>query len=174
MTRKASRDEYYYYASGRPVELKLDRDWVAADRKRLADAGVAAETLDALGKDARSLRGDLFLARRKSVPPKQLQELEQAGAVEPVFQAQGAMIVVLPEVRVEDPSQERRAAVQAWLRKNGQAEVVSAEDDRIVLRPTSGRALDALDIANQLAEQVGPALAQARFLRVTARPSTMR
>ena len=109
----------------------------------------------------------MFLVRRDALTGPQLDSLAKQGAVQPVFHAEGAMLVALPEVRLEESSPERRQAVHRWLRKHARdAEVVEDRGDRIVLRPTRARGQDALALANQLTEQVGPEMAQPRFLRI--------
>jgi hypothetical protein len=76
----------------------------------------------------------------------------------------------LPEVRVEESSPERQQAVHRWLRQHARdVETVEDRGGRIVLRPTSGRGQDALALANDLTEQVGPEMAQPRFLRIVDR-----
>jgi hypothetical protein len=76
-------------------------------------------------------------------------------------------LIALPEVRVEESSSQRRRALLRWIREHGDvAQVVEDNGERIVLRPTSGQGADAITLANQLCEQIGPELAQARFVRV--------
>jgi hypothetical protein len=116
------------------------------------------------------LNRDVLLVQRAFVSGPQLEALEHAGAVHPVFRHGTSLTVVLPEVRVEDPSPRRRQAVHQWLRKNADvAEIVHEQGDRIDLQPTSGRGADALDLANRLTEEVGPELAQARLLHIVER-----
>ena len=88
-------------------------------------------------------------------------------AAHPVFQSKGALLIALPEVRVEESSSQRRCALLRWIREHTDiAEIVANDGDKIVLRPTSGQGADAITLANQLVEQIGPELAQPRFLRV--------
>jgi hypothetical protein len=112
----------------------------------------------------------MFLVRRDALSSPQLDALAKQGAVQPVFHAEGAMLIALPEVRLEESSPERRQAVHRWLRRHARdAEIVEDRGDRIVVRPTSGRGQDALALANQLTEQIGPEMAQPRFLRIVDR-----
>jgi hypothetical protein len=92
----------------------------------------------------------------------------------PVFRSHGAIVVALPEVRVEESRKSHQAKLRKWLAEHrDDVMVVCRGDDRVVLKPVSGSGQDALAIANDLAEHVGPEMAQARFIRVTARPSTV-
>jgi hypothetical protein len=78
--------------------------------------------------------------------------------------------VVLPEVRVEESRGAKRKHLADWLESHAQETVVTSRSaDRFVLQPKSGYGGDALTLANQLTEQVGPELAQARFLRLLPR-----
>jgi len=163
----------YYYASGEPVRLTLDKEWVAVDARRSQAADASGNLRAALRDASRPLRGDLFLVRRDGFSSRQLDALAKQGAIQPVFHAEGAMLVALPEVRVEESSPERQQSVHRWLRQHTRdAEIVEDRGDRIVLRPTSGRGQDALTLANHLTEQVGPEMAQPRFLRIVDRSDT--
>jgi hypothetical protein len=167
MPRPRSRSGYYYYASGHPVDLTLDADWLAVDTRKLKAAGVSARLQAALLKDSRPLRGDLVLVKRQAIPAKPLDALTLQGAVHPVFRAEGAFLIALPEVRVEEPSTQRQRAVHRWVRQHGdEAELVEDNGEQMLLRPTSGRGTDAITLANHLTEQIGPEMAQARFVRV--------
>jgi porphobilinogen deaminase len=105
--------------------------------------------------------------KRQLLTPKQLDALTRVGAAHPVFQSQGAILIALPEVRVEESSSQRRRALLRWIREHAEvAEIVDNTGEKIALRPTSGQGADAITLANQLVEQIGPELAQPRFLRV--------
>lgn len=158
---------FYYYASGHPVDLILDLNWLAIDTRQFKAAGTSPRLQATLLKDARPLRGDLILVKRQLLTPKQLDALIRHGAAHPVFQSKGALLIALPEVRVEESSSQRRRALLRWIREHTDiAEIVANDGDKIVLRPTSGQGADAITLANQLVEQIGPELAQPRFLRV--------
>jgi hypothetical protein len=160
---------YYYYSSGHIVDLILDEEWLAIDQRQLK-AALSPRLRAAMLKDSRPLRGDLILARRQAVPPKQLDALTRTGAAHPVFKAEGATLIALPEVRVEESSSQRQRALHRWLREHSDlAQVVEDGGERMILRPTSGRGLDAITLANHLTEQIGPELAQPRFVRVVDR-----
>jgi hypothetical protein len=167
--------KHYYYADGERIELTRADDLVAIDEQRLTRAAVPEAIRAELRKSAQSLRAGICLMRHDTLSPETLKLLREAGALQPVFRAQDALIIALPEVRVE----ERRAAGQRRLQKwidshRDQALVRSQVEGRIVLEPVSADGEDALAIANALTEEVKPEMAQARFLRVLPRPSTSR
>ena len=86
----------------------------------------------------------------------------------PVFRAEdGSLLAVLPEVRVEcaDPQVLDRVADSL----EG-ATVAERSEERLVIRPDSGRGEDALAIANHVHEAYDVDVAQARFRRVVPRP----
>jgi hypothetical protein len=163
---------YYYYASGKPVCLTLDDEWMAVDLDRVDPAADDIPAAAVRGS-ARPLRGSLFLLSRAALSNRQREALVQRGAIHPVFHAQGALLVPLPEVRVEESSPRRQAALHDWLAQHSsEAEIVQDRGDRIVLRPTSHRGLDALALANRLTETIGPEMAQPGFLRIVEQPGT--
>jgi hypothetical protein len=167
MPRSRSRSGYYYYASGQPVDLTLDEHWLAVDTRQFKAAGISPRLKATLLKDARPLRGDLILVKRQAIPAKQLDALTLHGAVHPAFRAEGAILIALPEVRVEESSAQRQRALHRWIRQHGdEAQLVEDNGEKILLRPTSGHGVDAISLANHLTEQIGPEMAQTRFLRV--------
>jgi hypothetical protein len=170
MSRHEPPSGDYYYTAGQAVQLTPDDDWVAVDTRRGAPSDTTGSLQVALRESSRPLRGDLLLVRRDALSDRQLDALARRGAVHPVFHSEGAMLVALPEVRVEEPSPERRRALHRWLHLHANdTEIVNETGGRIVLRPASGGGRDALDLANHLTEEVGPEMAQPRFLRVVER-----
>ncbi len=177
MAKKPTPDRRYYYAGGEKVELTPADDLLAVDEQALRNLPQAIEA--AVRKRLRPLSGGVALLHRADLGDQAsgiVQALEAAGATHPVFRSRGALVVVLPEVRVEETrggaKQERLAH---WLASHVEDAVVkSRQEDRLVIEPKSGYGGDALKLANQLAEQVDPEMVQARFLRVIPRPSTAR
>ena len=101
----------YYYASGKPVRLTPDEEWIAVDT-RLGSAADPPGDLEAVLRDAsRPLRKDMVLVRRDALSSQQLDALARGGGIQPVFHVEGVMLVALPEVRVEESSPKRRQAV---------------------------------------------------------------
>jgi len=108
--------------------------------------------------------------RRSTLSNQQHAALAQEEAIHPVFCAEAAKLGAMPEVRVEESSPERQEVLRRWLREHSEEAVIVVDwGERIVLRPTSGRGQDAPALANHLTEQVGPEMAQPRFLRIVDR-----
>jgi hypothetical protein len=81
------------------------------------------------------------------------------------------MLVALPEVRVEESRPEQLQRLRDWLKSQGRRiEVSESGNGRLTLRPSSGDAEEALEIANALQEEITPELAEARFIRSVASP----
>jgi hypothetical protein len=165
----------YYYAGGKKVELTPAEDLLAVDERRLAGAG---EVEGLVKQSARQRAGGMVLVERKDLGAKAAEvvdALRRAGALQPVYRAQGAILIALPEVRVEESRAAKQGSLEEWLRSNeASATVASRGEGTLVIAAASGYGGDALGIANALSEQVGPEMAQPRFLRVTERPSAMR
>jgi hypothetical protein len=178
MAQKSIGPPRYYYADGKKVALAPADDLIAVDTRTL-NATLPKPLAATVRKSVRPLAGGIGLINRSALgsgAAATIQALVTAGATHPVFRAGGALLVVLPEVRVEEsrPGAKQKHLAD-WLASHSHEAVVKSRDqERLVLEPASGYGGDALTLANQLAEQVGPEMAQARFLRVTPGPSTFR
>jgi len=171
MTAKKTGRASYYYANGRRVPLKIDREHVAIDLTSPALAGKRAA--DRLGPNITKLPGSsLAIVARKLLPKDVLAALESNGALHPVYQAAGARLVAYPEVRVEVADAERRDVLSVIEGSGIASEVGMSEGGEMTVRPRSRRGTDALSLANLISERAHPASAQARFVRVVPRPNT--
>ncbi|HXY33705.1 MAG TPA: hypothetical protein VEI07_05720, partial [Planctomycetaceae bacterium] len=118
------------------------------------------------------LRDEISLLQSDLLGNKEREILEAAHALQPVYRSQGAVIVVLPEIRIEDRRQSHWAALRQWLKKHpAKAAVVEDKGDRMTLRVVSGDGRDAIDLANQLTSELDVEVAQPRFLRIVGRPN---
>lgn len=164
----------YYYASGTRVPLQPAEDLVAVETPALDAAGLPPDMRERLLAAARPLRGGYVLVDAGSLPRAALARLRDARAVQPVYRYGEGIVVVLPEVRVEESRPDRVERLRAWLDRAGVAvEASGLGTGRLTLRPKSGRGEDALRLANELHEQIGLELADARFVRIVRRPDLM-
>jgi hypothetical protein len=168
--------ENYYYAGGQRIELEPATDLLAVDESALRQADLPASAKKALTKAARQLTSGISLIDRDAVDGVVADALANAGALQPVFRAMGALLVALPEVRVEfAEGAAKKQGLEKWLAARGdEAAIEKQSDGRITIRPTSGYGGDALAIANALAEEVKPEVAQPRFVRIVRRPGAVR
>ena len=158
----------YFYAAGKRVTLQLESSLWALDTEALSLAAIADSIRKQILSDARRLRGKYVLVH---VPSSLLAALRAAHAVQPVYRSDDAMMVALPEVRVEESRPETLRRLHDWLASRRQSiEVSEPEAGRLTLRPYSGDAVEALEIANALEEEIRPELAEARFIRSVASP----
>lgn len=160
----------YYYAGGERRDLG-DCDLVALDLEALGD--LDSDRLDELRSSGRTLTGAVVLVDEELAATLLGDRLREAPGVHPVYQAEGALVVVLPEVRVEGDAEALRQVQMSTAARVA----VDQSEGRLVLHPRSGRGQEALELANELTETAGPAdldLAQPRFLRIIDRPGTHR
>ena len=167
-------DESFYYGhEGEVVRLRPSPN-VAVD---LAQVNVAlADEVAGLVTEDQAVKGSIYLVSESDLDSEIGQELDDAGALHPAYLTDDATtIIVLPEVRVEASTVSTGSGVREAI-ESGELEAELAEDRgyRLKPRPASGRGQDALHLANQLHERIGPDTAQARFLRITPRPDTTR
>jgi hypothetical protein len=157
----------YYWAGGRRIPLAASSD-VVVDLDSAAGKQLDAPQLEGLRAAGRSLTGSLLMVPGAEAAAALGEGVGSLPGVHPVYRsADGSRVVVLPEVRVEAGDPGALTAVRTALTT---AHVTEQTDERLVLAPDSGRGADALTLANQLAESGGTDLAQARFVRVVARP----
>jgi len=164
----------YYYAAGRKIALKHDDEHVAVDQQAANRAGL--DTRAAGSEAALRPAGGVFLADRAALDKKTLASLRKAGALQPVYKRERAVLVALPEVRIEFNDAAQHRDVLDVLAERGLPSHIIAEDteDWIVVRPTSGDGKDALTIANHVYERAHPAAASVRFLQFVPKPGVMR
>lgn len=158
----------YYWAGGKRIPLKASGE-VAVD---LGSSLLTQAELEDLRATGRGLSGSLVIVSKDDVPGSLREGDAFVAGVHPVFRAEdGALIVVLPEVRVEARDPQRLAAVGRSLKS---AHIKEQTEERLVLEPASGRGEDALRLANALAESPDTEVSQARFIRVVPRPGARR
>jgi hypothetical protein len=159
----------YFYAAGKRVTLTVESSLWALDTEALAVALIGESIRKRILANSRRLRGKYVLAH---VPSSALESLRAAHAVQPVYRSADAMLVALPEVRVEESRPETLRRLRAWIDlRRGSIEVSEAEAGRLTLRPASGDGVEALAIANELQEEFTPELAEARFIRSIEDPN---
>jgi hypothetical protein len=162
----------YYFASGKRVPLHPDPNHLGVDLDR---AKLPKTRRLALERAGRKLRDGVLLLSSDALAPDERAALAQAGALLPTYRAEDATIVVLPEVRVELRDADQAADLRDRLARAGvDPGSVTERGARVSFAPASGRAEDALRIANEIYEELAPAVSQARFLRVVAHPDARR
>jgi hypothetical protein len=168
------RHSYYYYAGRDRIELEPEEEWVAVDATCLG-RGKRDTALRKRLERERPVTGDVYVVGRKELSDADVGRLDRKGAVQPVFKHGRARIIVLPEVRASLREEKDTRALKRLIKKpEYKAEIVRQSGRRVVLRPASGRGLDALTIANRLKEEGEATVAQARFIRMVPRPDVSR
>jgi len=155
----------YYVSGGKRIRLERDPQQVGV---LLEHPAIARSKLRSrLKREGRSLREGIVLVPSSTIPADVGERLEDEGALLPVYAEGDALILVLAEVRVEGTDLGQVPSIKTWLKgAKGEADIVEQRGTRVTVRPRSGRPADALRIANEVDEQVHPALSQARFLRI--------
>lgn len=162
----------YYYAAGQKVNLEPDEEHVAVDQAAAKAAGLEAKVAASLRAAVRAGAG-VFVTSRSSLAPDTIQRLREAGALQPVYRRDKAVVVAMPEVRVEFDTPDQRGRVKSLLSPNA-SDISITEDtkDRLLLRPVSGHGEDALNLANRIQENAKPAAVSVRFVQFVPKPKT--
>src|SRR5262245_55106588 len=123
----------HFYAGGERHVLEPAEDWLAIDTRAAAAAGLGGEiaTLPAGSK----LPGGIILVDRADCPDDLSARIEAAGAAHPAYRSGRAVIVLMPEVRVEFDSSQHAAALRALSESKVSAEIIDDAPDRLALRP---------------------------------------
>lgn len=158
----------YYWAGGQKVALTADSR-IAVDESRARDQGLWSGELSAAAQSAGHTVGEgMVLLPATSVSNRLREQLDRSGASAPVYRADDSLIVVKPEVRMETAATTSASEVRTAIdHVDSDAAVHEPNPGRYVVTPSSGRGADALKIANRLAEELRPEVAQARFVRIT-------
>lgn len=165
------RRDAFYYADGSAVRL-APTELTAIDLDAARRGDVPRSLVEGLGVQGRELRGSLTMVEREALTPELERRLRASGALRPVYRAEdGALIVVLPEVRVEtidadEATRVRRLVEAAPVR----ARIVERRPRHLSIQLDGAEGTETLDLANRIQEEIHPALAQARFVRVVPRP----
>jgi hypothetical protein len=157
----------YYYAAGQKVDLEPDEEHVAVDQAAAKEAGLDAKVS---GTTVRAGAG-ILVTSRSSLTPDTIQRLQEAGALQPVYRRDKAVVVAMPEVRVEFDTPDQRGRVMSLLNASD-VSVTEDTTDRLVLRPVSGHGEDALNLANRIQEYANPAAVSVRFVQFVPKPKT--
>jgi hypothetical protein len=155
-----------YYAGGHKVEINRDEDYVAVVSDVAKKAGLEAQ-VESASKDSQRGGGGVLLVERSALDDKMLASLREVGALQPVYRSDQAVMVALPEVRVEFDTAGQRQAVMDVLADPDALphEIVQSTDEGLVVQPTSGKGEDALNLANDIQERGHPAAASVRFVQ---------
>jgi hypothetical protein len=162
----------YYYAAGQKVDLEPDEEHVAVDQAAAKEAGLDAKVSAYSGTAVRAGAG-VLVTSRSSLTADTIQRLQEAGALQPVYRRDKAVVVAMPEVRVEFDTPDQRGRVMSLLSPNA-SDVSITEDttDRLVIRPVSGHGEDALNLANRIQEYANPAAVSVRLVQFVPKPKT--
>jgi hypothetical protein len=163
--------DFYYYAGGKRIPLELDPEHVAVDLG-VVESREGKRPDPATVEGAEELRSGLYLVERSALSADVRQRLDQEDALLPVFHYEDALVVILPEVRVEVAAGGETEVHRFLEQADVPNEILADRGTRLVVRPDSGRGEDALRLANELQESVPVEMAQARFLRKVPKRSS--
>src|SRR5262249_21822081 len=104
----------YYYAGGERVAIEPDEAQVAVDPGKI-DADLRSAVQKAAGPSR--LPGGLLLVPRSALDERSWQRLRDKCALRTVYRSGRALIVPLPEIRVEFDGATQRKAVEASIPK---------------------------------------------------------
>jgi len=118
------------------------------------------------------LPSGMVVINRASLSDDATARLSATGVAQPVYRYGNALVVFLPEVRVELDVGQSAAVADAAAASTVPSIVTDSSAERLSLRPRSGSAEDALDLANFIYESARPAAATVRMLQIVPQPGT--
>jgi hypothetical protein len=173
--KRSSKSSAYYWAGGQKVRLAPTQQ-IALDLPRAEQSALTPAKVAKLARGGRSISDSLVVLDDDQLDADDRAELLSVAALHPVYRsADGTLIVVLPEVRLEttDPDQSR-TFIDRYSAADLGLELVEQKPGRFTISLNAGTGNDALQLANDLVESSHPELAQARFVRLMDRPEPKR
>ena len=164
----------HYKAGGTSVELTPHTGIIGIDTGKLSGKA-GASIWSSLKNESISVGRGIALVSVKEISNEQERKLRALKAFLPVFESGSAVLVPLPEVRVEGPTgtDVGKAMTQArrWLQGHSDRfKIIDDGAERLVVEPASGRGEDAVLLADEISDNVSRVTATPRFIRWTQRP----
>ena len=158
----------HFYAGGERHTLEPAADWVAIDTRAAAAAGLsgAVAGLPVVSR----LPGGILLVSRSACADELYSRIDAASALRQAYRTGRAIVVPMPEVRVEFESGQQADALRALGESKVPADITDSASDRLTLRPRSGKGEDALDLANYIYEHARPSASSVRMLQIVPKP----
>ncbi len=129
----------------------MDREWIAIDSELFEGSEISGSTKDRLRRSAKVLSANFSLVPATVLSPEERIELERDKVVSPVFRHGSALLVALPEIRVEESLPAEQELLKKWFDRHDQdLSVLTERNDRFLVAPLSGKAEDALSAAQEL------------------------
>ena len=154
----------YFYADGKRHDLDAVGDRVAIDARGAASTELR-DVVRALPV-ASTLPSGMVIVERSAIAKGDYDRLSSAGLVQSVYRYGESLVVLMPEVRVELDQDQHGAALDAVKASRVRAQITDDTPERLSLRPESGKAEDALDLANFIYETARPAASSVRMIQV--------
>ena len=158
----------YFYAGGERHSLEPAGDWLAIDTRVTVNSKFENDV--AALRVGSKLPGGIILVERKDCADSLRVHLETLGAIRSAYRSGNAVVVLMPEVRVEFDAGQHDNAVRAVNNSQVPTEITEDAPDRLALRPHSGSGEDALNLANYIYEHAKPAASSVRMLQVVPKP----
>ncbi len=158
----------HFYAGGERHTLEPAGDWLAIDTRAASAAGLSSEVA-ALQVESK-LPSGIILVARGAWPDELHARIDAAGAARSAYRSGRAVVILVPEVRVEFDSGQHADVIRALGESKVPAEITDDAPNRLALRARSGKGEDALDLANYIHEHVRPAASSVRMLQIVPRP----
>lgn len=165
-----SDKELYYYANNEQVNLELEHAVIAFDLDEIKRPSRVFQNF--VRQHAEQLRKSVYIVNRDDLPKEIAKIIEANQAERPVYRAGNTVVIVLPEVRVEDDSQGNlERLVSEWVKKNDSLACIKEDiRGRVVVEPVVKSGDDALRIASRLVEDLKIQSAQPRMIQKIQSP----
>ena len=166
---KAKYHKPYYYAGGKRVTLERAGDVVALNGPLLAEKFPDLSAEGAMKQSTRLSGSEIRLVPRSELTDDTLSRLTSAGITQTVYRQDGATLVSLPEIRVENDADPKLADVRRFAAKM-HIHVTDLGEGRLTLNLDPAESGEAVKLAAQLFEEFDVS-ATPRFLRLMPRPT---
>lgn len=160
---------HYYYAAGRRVPLRQNRDLVAMPAHALSRLGLSAEAITSLQSTARAIAPNMILLDLSSLSPATRARVHSHPEANAVFSRRNETIVVLPEIAVAASDSVALRDAHKLLEQKS-TNIVTKRPDEFVAHLSSNDSRATLALATHLFESYHLDMAQPRFIRIVLSP----
>ena len=158
-----------YYANHKPVVLEMDDEFLAFDMDDIEHPTAEFERF--VEEHAEPLRRTVYVVPIDELTDEARNIIKKNSAGRTVFRLGDQLVIVLPEIRVEDEDDLLESKLAGWVKQHKElAQTKKDPRGRTIIEPINKSGSDALEIARSLVEDLKVESAQPRMVQKIRSP----